>query len=168
MMTNLILIRGPAAVGKTTISRKLVKELPGSAYISEDMFRGWLQVKRGETNKTTYKNSAIYIQNLIDKMLEIDSYKNIVIEGLFPDIKVLETYFNYAKKNNHKIFLFQLKAKKKSLVERNTIGRGHKVRRKAIDDHWTLFKEAPKEATVIDTDMPVEKSVRKICLEIKS
>lgn len=162
MNTKLILLRGPAAVGKTTISRKLVKELKDAAYVSEDMFRGWLQVKRGENNKITYKNSAILIQNMIDKLLELDKYKYIVIEGLFPDLKVLETYFKYAKKKIFDIVLFQLQAKKKDLVARNTIERGHIVRKEAIGIHWELFKKSHKETIFIDATKPVEESVEQI------
>tara|TARA_Y100000310_G_C20542668_1_gene744074 strand:+ start:591 stop:1103 length:513 start_codon:yes stop_codon:yes gene_type:complete len=163
-MTRLILIRGPAAVGKTTLSRKLVKKLKNSAYIGEDHFRGWMQVKRGEVNQITYKNSGILIKTVIDKLTDLDDYGNIVIEGLFPDEKVLMTYFEYAKKRNFEICLFQLSANKDTLVSRNKIERGHVVRNSAITDHLKLFKRVPKVATLIDNNCSIDEAF-KIILE---
>jgi adenylate kinase family enzyme len=157
-MTSIILIRGPAAIGKTTLARKLVTNLNAAAYFSEDNFRGWMQVKRGEVNPITYKNSGIILQSTIDKLLELDSYDYVIIEGLFPDNDVLNTYFKFAKKRSFDIFLFQLVANKKILIDRNKIERGHIVKESAIDDHIKLYEKLNKKAIVVSNEGSIDET----------
>ena len=166
-MVHLVIIRGPAAVGKTTIARKLVKVLPSAAYVSEDHFRGWLQVKRGEHDPKTHRIATKLIQNLIDKLLSFDKYKFIVIDGLFPVQSELKKYESYAKKRKYSITIFQLHAPKHVLLKRNLIERGHIVRKAAIIHHTKLFRKPPAQAICLSTEEKANTVVTKIqsCLQ---
>ena len=94
-MIKLILIRGGPATGKTTITKEVLRELKtvhkkDCAYISEDDFRKQMQFKYKAADPKVYKNAIILIKTTIKKLLEIDNYDMIFIEGLFRYEEVIE------------------------------------------------------------------------------
>lgn len=71
-MNTVYIISGPAGVGKSTTSKRLVKKLTRSAYISGDTVSHFPVMGRGkpwldkDTNDLTWKNIRSITENLLD------------------------------------------------------------------------------------------------------
>jgi len=170
---KLVLIRGPPAVGKTEITKKVLtilktKHKIDCAYIPEDDFRKQMQFKYKAKDPKVYKNSVELIETVIKKLLQLDSYKIIFIEGLFRYKFSVEDYEKLAKRNKFELIMFQLNAPLKDLIRRNSRLRETKTTSK---DLWETKKDidsfVPYYAIQIDTSKPVPKSVRRIVEAVK-
>ncbi|WP_135547425.1 AAA family ATPase [Paenibacillus cymbidii] len=114
MKKTVYVISGPAGVGKSTTSRKLVEALDRSAYLSGDDIshipvngRGkpWLDPK---TNELTWKNIRCLTRNLLD-----DEYDVVIDYVAFPK----EVYWLSEQLNDREIRLVYVVL----LVDRETI-----------------------------------------------
>ena len=104
-MVKIIFIRGCPAVGKTTITKGLLQILKtkynkNCAYICEDDFRKQMQFKYKAKDLIAHKNSVELIKTIILKLLELDSYDIIFIEGQFRYKSILDEYDKFISKNN--------------------------------------------------------------------
>ena len=79
-MQKLIIINGPAGVGKTTISRLLAEHFSNSVCISGDILRNFI-VNRGPEVKGRlgYRNGASLILNFLEA-----GYECVIFEYVFP------------------------------------------------------------------------------------
>ncbi len=167
-MVTIILFRGPAAAGKTTIATHLLKEIKKEgikpAFISEDNFRKRLQFKYKSGEKKAHLNSVIIIKTVIDKLLEIDDYDLIVIEGLLRYPEMVNKYKEYCKKRKFKFQIFQFQAPFEVRKKRDKVS--------VTRDHITGLGKRPiqeeeesftiKGSIIIDTTKDIEKSVKLI------
>lgn len=165
-MTHIVLIRGAPAVGKTTISKKLLLKLKNEnnlncAYICEDDFRKQMQFKYKAQDLKCHENSAILIQNAILKLLEIDSYDIIIIDGQFRYKNIVEQYEVFFKSNGFKSTIFQLELDFKTMVQRDKTLRNTKSKdiELVLQD---IDSFTPKDTIKINTTQPIEESLNQI------
>lgn len=174
-MKNLILLRGPSAVGKTAVAKSLILHIKDKlkedcAYIAEDDFRKQMQWKYKSDDRIAHTNSVPLIKAVILELEKIDDYRVIVIEGLFRYKEMIEQYKTFCKENKYKLHIFQLTASLKVRKERNKLS--------AVRDHVVDFEkkhsrgdgeEIPvKDSIIIDTTQPIEYVVNEIVSCIKS
>ena len=124
-MTKIILIRGPPAVGKTTVTKEILKDLKSKnidcAYICEDDFRKQMQYKYKSSDLNAHLNSVELIKIVILKLLELDSYDFIFVEGLFRYEEVLERYKLFCETEKLQLIMFQLKLDLNELKTRDEL-----------------------------------------------
>ncbi len=165
-MTKFVLIRGASAVGKTTISKKILKTLKvdhkiDCAYICEDDFRKQMQFKYKAKDMAAHENSVVLIKTIIQKLMAIDNYQIIFIEGQFRYKNILEKYKKFFEENNFEYKIFQLSLdleimKKRDLKHRNSKSEDIEEVKKDIE------KYIPKECKIIETKKSVEETVDEI------
>jgi len=169
-MVKIIFIRGAPAVGKTTVTKKILKILKvkhnlNCAYISEDDFRKKMQFKYKAKDLIVHQNSFELIKIVILKLLELDNYDLIFIEGQFRYKEILDKYFEFVFKNNFESILFQFnldfaEMKKRDVELRNTKSKDIKNVKKDIDSY------IPKEAILIETKKPIENTIKEILTKL--
>lgn len=150
------MIRGPPSSGKTTITKKLIKELKldkklDCAYISEDNFRKEMQNKYKANDKKMHLQSFELIKNTILKILELDNYDYIFIEGLFRYQELLTKYEELFKEYSFSHKWILLDADIEVLLERDKQYRNTKSK-----DLLDLKKEI--EQTKIKYDLKIDSS----------
>jgi chloramphenicol 3-O-phosphotransferase len=114
MEARIIIINGPAGVGKTTVSRILAGYGSNSACIHGDDFPGYI-VKRDLKRVTTglgYKNGASVANNFIH-----GGYDLVVYDYVFEDQTHVPKFMN-ALTVNCDVYFFTLWASKETIVER--------------------------------------------------
>ena len=99
-MVKIIFIRGAPAVGKTTITKRMLKILKvdhklNCAYICEDDFRKQMQFKYKAKDLIAHQNSVELIKTVIKRLLELDNYDLIFIEGQFRYKEILDKYAEF-------------------------------------------------------------------------
>ena len=165
-MVKLIFIRGAPAVGKTTIVQKLLKILKDEyyldcAYICEDDFRKQMQFKYKSKDKAAHVNSAELIKVVIKKLLELDTYDLIFIEGQFRYKEVLDNYEDFIMKQKIDSIIIQFnldinEMKKRDAEMRNTKSKDVVEVKKDIDAY------TPKNVIVLETNKPINKTIKTI------
>jgi predicted kinase len=115
---KVIIIRGPPAVGKTTIANLLAKRLPRkTAVLSIDKIAKLHFKYNIDTHGRTlpYKNTLLLEDNFLKNGF------NVIIEDAFCDksSKIIENFFRVAEKYDAKCFLVHLTASDKILSKRN-------------------------------------------------
>jgi len=169
-MVKIIFIRGGPAVGKTTIVLKLLKILKvehklDCAYICEDDFRKQMQFRYKAKDMAAHMNSVELIKTVIKKLLELDKYDIIIIEGQFRYKEVLDKYADFIKeqKFDSKLFQFTLdidEMKRRDVEERSTKAGDIEDVKKDIDSY------IPKNAIIIQTNKPIEETIKEVLLRI--
>ena len=169
-MVKILFIRGAPAVGKTTMVLKLLKILKDHhkldcAYICEDDFRKQMQFKYKANDITAHSNSVELIKKVIQKLLELDKYDLIIIEGQFRYKQVLDKYAEFIKEQKFKSVIFQFtldldEMKKRDIELRNT-------KSKDIEDvKKDIYSYVPKNAIIIQTKKPLNETVQEVLLRI--
>ncbi|MBI2112618.1 hypothetical protein HYT52_03735 [Candidatus Woesearchaeota archaeon] len=165
-MVHLIFIRGASAVGKTTITKEVLLRLKKEyhldcAYICEDDFRKQMQFKYKAKDLKAHQNSVELIKTIVLKLLQLDHYDLIFIEGQFRYKSILRKYEQFITDNGFSSVIFQLdldlnEMKERDLTLRNTKSKDIEEVKKDID-----FL-VPKTAIIIKTKKPVAESVQEI------
>ena len=170
---KLVLIRGPPAVGKTTVTKGVLLELKTKhkidcAYISEDDFRKQMQFKYKAADSEVYKNSVKIIEQVIKKLLKLDNYDIIFIEGLFRYEFSIKDYEKLAKRNKFEMIMFQFEASLKELFKRDSKLRETKTTFKEIKEiKRDIDKYVPEYAIKVDSTKPIKHQLEKIISSIK-
>ncbi len=169
-MVKIVFIRGAPAVGKTTIVLKLLKILKDEhkldcAYICEDDFRKQMQFKYKAKDMAAHINSVELIKIIIKKLLELDKYDIIIIEGQFRYRQVLDKYADFIKeqKFDSKLFQFNLdigEMKKRDVELRGTKSKDIEETKKDIDSY------TPKNAIIIQTKKPLDETIQEVLSKI--
>ena len=165
-MIKIIFIRGAPAVGKTTVTKKILKILKvehnlNSAYISEDDFRKQMQFKYKAKDLIAHRNSVELIKTVIIKLLKLDTYDFIFIEGQFRYKEILDRYEKFVSKNNFESMLFQFELdldemKKRDVELRNTKSKDIEEVKKDIDSY------IPNNSIIIETKKPLEDTINEV------
>lgn len=114
-MAQIILLNGPAGVGKTTIGKLLAKHLDESVCISGDVLKEVI-INRTENvhRRMGYKNGATLVNNFINA-----GYKNIIFEYVFPSNEQIE-YFIQELETGLNPVIFTLWASLETLQQRDS------------------------------------------------
>ena len=165
-MVKIVFIRGAPAVGKTTIIKHILKKLKvekklNCAYICEDDFRKQMQFKYKAKDHIAHQNSVELIKTVILKLLELDDYDLIFIEGQFRYKDILNKYIEFVSNNNYESILFQFELnleemRKRDVELRNTKSEDIEDVKKDIDTY------IPDNAIIIETNKPLEKSIDEV------
>ena len=165
-MVKIVFIRGAPAVGKTTITNKLLRILKlehnlNCAYICEDDFRKQMQSKYKAKDFIVHQNSVELIKIIIIKLLELDSYNLIFIEGQFRYKEILDKYAQFVSENNFESIIFQFELnfeemKRRDVELRNTKSNDIEEVKKDIDSY------IPKDAVIIETKKPLDKTIKEV------
>ena len=165
-MIKIIFIRGAPAVGKTTVTKQILKLLKveynlNCAYISEDDFRKQMQFKYKAKDLIAHQNSVELIKTIILKLLELDEYDLIFIEGQFRYREILDKYFEFVSENSFESMLFQFELdfeemKKRDVELRNTKSNDIEDVKKDIDSY------IPEKAIIINTKKPLENTIKEV------
>jgi len=165
-MVKIVFIRGAPAVGKTTVSKQILKILKvehnlNCAYICEDDFRKQMQFKYKAKDLIAHQNSVELIKTIILKLLELDDYDLIFIEGQFRYKEILKKYLEFVSKNNFDSIIFQFELdfeemKKRDVQLRDTKSKDIQEVKNDID----LY--IPKEAIIIETKKPLEETIKEV------
>ena len=153
-----VIIRGPAAVGKSTISKIIVENI-GALHVSFDDILS-------KHNLGTVERDGISAENFVrGNEIALD-----MIKQLKPKIVVLDGCFYRDEQMNHllknfvgKHFVFTLKAKVEECIMRNK-ERGNPISEDAV---WDVFKLVSKRdyGTIIDIS---GKTINQVVQEILS
>ena len=165
-MVKIVLIRGAPAVGKTTITKKILKTLKldhnlNCAYICEDDFRKQMQFKYKAKDLIAHQNSVELIKTVILKLLELDNYDLIFIEGQFRYKEILDKYNEFISENKFDSILFQFELdleeiKKRDVELRDTKSKDIQEVKKDIDSY------IPEKEIIIETKKSVEYNVKEV------
>ena len=119
-MSKIIIIRGPLGIGKSTISKKLAKDLDAEYFsVDELLTKNKLDVIDFEIGFIPEEN-FLKINELIhpEIMENINKNKSVVIDGNFYHKTVLEHLLS--KFNQKDAFVFTLKANKDICIKRDS------------------------------------------------
>ncbi|MGV8171456.1 MAG: hypothetical protein ACP5OA_02055 [Candidatus Woesearchaeota archaeon] len=171
-MVKIVFIRGAPAVGKTTITNILLQKLKkeddlNCAYICEDDFRKQMQFKYKARDIVAHRNSAELIKAVIIKLLELDDYDMIFIEGQFRYKDILDKYSKFVSKHDFESILFQFildidTMRKRDIELRNTKSKDITEVKTDIDSY------TPKDAIIINTKKPINKNVKEILSHLRN
>ena len=165
-MVKIVFIRGAPAVGKTTATKQILKILKvehnlNCAYICEDDFRKQMQFKYKAKDLIVHQNSVELIKTVILKLLELDDYDLIFIEGQFRYKDILDKYLKFVSENNFESIIFQFELdfeemKKRDVELRDTKSKDIQKVKNDIDAY------IPKDAIIIETKKPLEETIKEV------
>jgi len=172
-MAKLIIIRGPSAVGKSTVAKAVAEKMGcKTAHVSVDlteqelMFE-WNKIQVKDRLKFMYMNAYSLIENYIS------SGYNVVTDGYYSienNKSMLKYIIELGKKFHSEIYVFELEADIKEIITR-TKKRGYK---EDIINDFRLIKKRHKKfdiarmkgAMVIDTNKQTTAKVVDTILEV--
>lgn len=158
-MQQVIILNGPAGVGKTTIGKLLAQESENSVCISGDALKDFI-IRKTDTVKGRlgYKNGASLIRNFVDA-----GYELIIFEYIFPSKKQI-SYFLKKLNVDVPVFLYTLWAPLEIVREREAkrIGRAS-LGEQVTKCHKELALNLHELGQIIHTDhLALEEVVKNI------
>ena len=165
-MVLVIYLRGASAVGKTTIAKKVLLELKivykiDCAYFCEDNFRKEMQFKYKAKDLKVHLNSVELIKTGIEKLLQLDSYELIIIEGQFRYQQVLQRYEQFLSQKQWKYLIFQLEVDLEEMERRDRECRPTKSpNMEEVKRDIDAF--TPENTIIINTLKPIEITSKEI------
>lgn len=167
-MVRIVFVRGSPAVGKTTITKEVLSKLKDSygmhcAYIGEDYFRKEMQFKYKSSDLTAHLNSVELIKTIILKLIELDEYDFIFIDGLFRFKEVMDKYDEFVREKEFKATYFYLYANIEEMVYRDKEFRNMKSK-----DIYEVSKDIdsylPENFIKINTEQEIEDSATQMLM----
>lgn len=151
---KLIILNGPAGVGKSTVAARLHSQMPASVLIDIDELRRTIPgypEKREETLRLAYE----YAANAIEDGLKAGS--DVIIDKGIYQPEVLDTFISVANKCGANVMEFLLFAEKET-VKKRAEERGFKpgglLTLEKVEQHWAsadALRTQRTGAIVIDT-----------------
>lgn len=148
MDSKIIIINGPAGVGKTTVSRKLAKLGKNSACIHGDDFKGYIVSRNMDTVETGlgYKNGATVASNFIH-----GGYDLVIFEYVFEEAAYLPKFINHLGADSP-VYFFTLWASLDTVVCREANREGRKsLGSRVLECYSTMNAGLDRLGVVIDT-----------------
>ena len=167
---KLIILNGPAGVGKSTLARRLHEDAPMSLLLNIDNWRKqishWRENRR-ESQVLSYKTATVAIGAHLE-----ESYDVIVDKAILNDDSTLDALVGVGRKHNAQIYELVLTAEKE-VIARRAFERGFdpngllnaEMVEKLLELSQELQKTRP-EARVIDTTHLTPDEVYEIVREI--
>jgi len=160
-MPKIILIHGSMAVGKSTITEKLMKKLPNFAYVDRPYIKRGLKPLGRELAKKLSKEASYDIIKQIMKLK-----KNIIVQEV-NIVSLRKKLKSYLKKYNYKIYAFHLTCSLKEAKKREK-NRTKKSRSRLLEKITKEFPPPSKFEIIIDTEkLSVRQAVDYIIKKIK-
>ncbi|MCF7866876.1 hypothetical protein K9L67_02850 [Candidatus Woesearchaeota archaeon] len=165
-MVKLVFIRGAPAVGKTTITKEIIKLLKVErhlhcAYILEDDFRKQMQFKYKARDLIAHKNSVELIKTVILKLLELDDYDIIFIEGQFRYKDILDEYAVFLDNNKFDSIMFQFQLDIEEMKKRD-INLRNKKSKDIVEVKTDIDSYIPENAIIIDTKNQLDDVIKEV------
>ena len=165
-MVKIVLIRGASAVGKTIITKSVLDELKDKhnqkcAYISERHFTTDMQTKYDYYDKNVHLNAFELIKTVILKLLDLDEYDFIFVEGRFKLKEVLDQFETFVNKENLEAIYFHLFVDVQEMVDRNNAYKNYS-QRDVLSSRMDVESYVPNNFFKINTKQSVENSVSEI------
>lgn len=164
-MTKIIFIRGASAVGKTIITKTLIDELKEKynkkcAYISERHFG--LDMQRKYDNDSEVRMNAFeLIETVILKLLDIDDYDFIFVEGRFQSKEVLTEFEKFTRERKLETKNFHLFVDVQEMIDRNDAYKKYS-QRDILGSRMDVESYVPDNFIRINTKQSVENSVNEM------
>ncbi len=151
MDRKVIIINGPAGVGKTTISKALAANYQNSACIEGDQLKYFI-VNRDVNvvaGRLSYKNGATLINNFI-----LAKYEYVIFEYVFENIDAIDYFLSFVKQEIP-IFWFTLYASLQTIKDRELLRANRERLEGRIDECYKGIMESGvlKYGLSIDTEM---------------
>lgn len=171
---KLILINGPAGVGKTTVAKLLHNEIPFSYLLDLDEQRNFINSwqSRREDARILSCNIALAIaEECLRKGVDFIIGKTM-LDKILPgnDKNVLDLFIGLGNKYQAEVYEIMLWAEKRTVFKRAD-NRGYRIKThlssKKVAEEWELmkaFKNKRSNSIIIDT---THKSTNKVLLELK-
>ena len=141
-MPKLILIHGPIASGKSTLSRALLKKLKGFAFVDRAYMKRMLK-PIGKPDAKAITNKAVKL--IVEELMKLG--KDILVQE--QSRTSLKTVINkYGK--NYKIFSFFLKCDLKKSIKRAELREKTTTSKESITAMYERIKPEPKDI-ILDT-----------------
>ncbi len=154
-MKQVIILNGPAGVGKTSVGKLLAQESENSVCISGDAFKDFIVRKTGTVKgRLGYKNGASLIRNYLDA-----GYELVIFEYVFPSKKQIDYFFEELKVDVP-VFLYTLWAPLEVVKERES----RRIERISLGEqvtkcHEELASNLNDLGEIINTDQLAPKEV---------
>jgi len=166
-MVRIIFIRGAPAVGKTTATRQIIKTLKTKhnldcAYICEDNFRKQMQFKYRSEDLAAHRNSFELVKAVILKLMELDDYDLIFVEGLFRYKEIMERYSKFISENNFDSLVFQFELDLEEMKKRDSELRNGKSKKDIEEVKKDIDSYTPDNAIIIKTNKAVDDIVKEV------
>jgi thymidylate kinase len=148
MHSKIIIINGPAGVGKTTVSKKLARLGKNSACIHGDDFKGYVINRNLDTVETGlgYKNGATVANNFIH-----GGYDLVLFEYVFENASLLPKFMDHLKVDCP-VHLYTLWASQNTVIEREAHRKGRqRLGKRVLDCYSMMSTELGKLGCVVDT-----------------
>jgi predicted kinase len=151
---KLILINGPAGIGKSTIAQKVHPALPLSFLLDIDAQRRYIsgyREHRKESGELVIKLSLAMVEDYLQ------NGHDVVIDKFLTDAKISESFLELGRKYNATVFEFVLNADKETLIARaNERGfrEGSMLTPEKVPEFWEAMQNYIKsrpQAIVVDT-----------------
>ncbi len=124
-----------------------------------------MQFKYKGKDLIAHTNSVEFIKIVILKLLEIDHYDYIFIEGQFRYKEVIEKYQEFISNNNFESLWFQFNLDLNEMKKRDIEYRN--VKSKNIEDEKEdIDSNIPENAIIIDTKKPPEDTLKEVLAKL--
>jgi adenylylsulfate kinase-like enzyme len=155
---KIILIHGPMAAGKSTITEKLREKLPKYAYVDRPYIKGLKPLGKELALKLSKKATYEIMKDIINLK------KNMIVQEVNP-VSLRKKLKNHLKK--YQVYAFYIKCSIKEAKKREK-QRAKKARPKRLEEIHKKYAEPSKYETIIDTEkLSVKQSVDFILKSIR-
>ena len=148
MNSKIVIINGPAGVGKTTISKKLAEFGENSACIHGDDFKGYIINRKMDSVESGlgYKNGAAVTTNFVN-----GGYDLVIFEYVFEDAAYLPKFIDNLSVECP-VYLFTLWTDQNTVVDRERKREGReRLGSRVLECYSTMNSGLDKLGLIIDT-----------------
>jgi len=147
MCMCVIILNGPAGVGKTTVAKLLAQKSKSSICIHGDSLRGMIMSRSGsEEGRLGYRNGAMLIDNF-----KRAGYDLVIFDYIFPSSEHV-TFFLSLLRDASLVSVFTLWAEEKTVHDRRRGRNREDVRCSVVDSYRELQSNLHEFKMIIETD----------------
>jgi len=129
LMKNLIFINGTMGVGKTTVSKELLKLLPKCVFLDGDWCWNADPFIVNDETKNMVENN---ISHLLNSFLSCSEYENVIFCWVMHEEKIINKMLSLIQDCDYNLHLFSITCSENALIERLKKDIDNKVREKSI------------------------------------
>ena len=147
---NLYIINGTMGIGKTTVSKALLKELDNCVFLDGDWC--WMMdpfIVNDETKQIVMDNITHSINNFIHS----STYANIILCWVIPSQEILDDLIHYLDLENVHLYPITLMCTKEKLIERIQKDIDNNIRKKDVIERSIQYLNNYKSMNTIHIDV---------------